>query len=358
MLLKCVRVLLSVGFAALLCDASAALGQTAPSLGAADSFAVLGGSTVTNTGSSTITGDLGLSPGTAVTGFPPGIVVSGTIHAADAVALAAQNSVTTAYNSLAGQPCTQDLTGQNLGGLTLTAGVYCFASSAQLTGTLTLNGPGVFIFKIGSTLTTASSSSAVVINGGSRCNVFWQVGSSATLGTGTSLAGNILALTSITLTTGASVINGRTLARNGAVTLDTNMVSSCGASTSPPAITFAPSTVPDGAVGVAYSQTFTASGGAPPYRFGVTLGALPPGLTLTQAGVLSGTPTTPGTFKFSVRPTDANGLDFERAFTMSIATGVPTLPQAFVVLLALGLAGVAYFRLRRRERARQPSEAE
>jgi hypothetical protein len=123
MLLKCVRVLLSVGFAALLCDASAAFGQTAPSLGAADSFAVLGGSTVTNTGSSTITGDLGLSPGTAVTGFPPGVVVSGTIHAADAIAAAAQNSVTTAYNSLAGQSCTQDLTGQNLGGLTLTAGV-------------------------------------------------------------------------------------------------------------------------------------------------------------------------------------------------------------------------------------------
>ncbi len=347
---KCVCAWMSVGFAALLCDASAAFGQTAPSLGAADSFAVLGGSTVTNTGLSTITGDLGLSPGTAVTGFPPGVVVSGTIHAADAVALAAQNSVTTAYNSLAGQSCTQDLTGQNLGGLTLTAGVYCFASSAQLTGTLTLNGPGVFIFKIGSTLTTASSSSVVVINGGSRCNVFWQVGSSATLGTGTSLAGNILALTSITLTTGASVINGRTLARNGAVTLDTNMVTSCGASATP-AITFTPSTVPNGAVGVPYSQTFTASGGSPPYRFGVTLGALPPGLTLTQAGVLSGTPTTPGTFRFSVRPTDANGLDFERAFTMSIVTGVPTLPQTFVILLALGLAGVGYFRLRRRARA-------
>jgi hypothetical protein len=355
MLRKCVGVLSGAGFAALLCGASGAFAQTAPPLGAAQSFAVLGGSTVTNTGPSTITGDLGVSPGSAVTGFPPGVVVSGTIHAADAVALAAQNSVTTAYNSLAGQACTQDLTGQNLGGQTLIAGVYCFLSSAQLTGTLTLNAQGnanaVFIFRIGSTLTTASSSTVVMINGGSRCNVFWQVGSSATLGTGTSLAGNILALTSITLTTGTSVINGRILARNGAVTLDTNMVSSCGASTSPPAITFAPSTVPDGAVGVAYSQTFTASGGAPPYRFAVTLGALPPGLTLTQAGVLSGTPTTPGTFRFSVRPTDANGLDFERAFTMSIMTGVPTLPQVFVVLLALGLAGVGYFRLRRRARA-------
>jgi hypothetical protein len=230
---KCVCLSIGVGFAAYLCGASAAFAQTAPSLGSAQSFAVLGGSTVTNTGSSTITGDLGVSPGSAVTGFPPGLVMSGTIHAADAVALAAQNSVTTAYNSLASQPCTQDLTGQDLGGQTLTPGVYCFSSSAQLTGTLTLNAQGngnaVFIFKIGSTLTTASSSSIVLINGGSLCNVFWQVGSSATLGTATSFAGNILALTSITLTTSARV-TGRTLARNGAVTLDTNTVAAnaCG----------------------------------------------------------------------------------------------------------------------------------
>ena len=126
------------------------------------------------------------------------------------------------------------MTGQDLGGLTLTPGVYCFSSSAQLTGTLTLDAQGnpnaVFIFKIGSTLTTASNSSVVVINTGGNssiaCNVFWQVGSSATLGTGTSFAGNILALTSITLNTGANV-SGRVLARNGAVTLDTNNVTVC-----------------------------------------------------------------------------------------------------------------------------------
>src|SRR5450830_2171852 len=220
----------TVGLAALLCGASPASAQTAPPLGAAQSFAVLGSSTVTNTGSSVITGDLGVSPGSAVTGFPPGLVVSGTIHAADAVALAAQNSVTTAYNSLASQACTQDLTGQDLGGKTLTAGVYCFSSSAQLTGILTLNAQGnanaVFIFKIGSTLTTASGSSVVVTNGGSLCNVFWQVGSSATLGTTTSFVGNILALARITLTTGANA-SGRALARNGAVTLDTNTVTVC-----------------------------------------------------------------------------------------------------------------------------------
>ena len=201
--------------------------QTAPSLGAAQGFAVLGASTVTNTGSSVINGALGVSPGTAVTGFPPGLVVSGTIHSADAAAFAAQEAVTTAYDSLVGAACTQDMTGQDLGGQTLTAGVYCFSSSAQLTGNLTLNAEGnanaVFIFKMGSTITTASASSVVLTNGGSPGNVFWQVGSSATLGTGTSFAGNILALASITVTTGARV-TGRTLARNGAVTLDSNAV--------------------------------------------------------------------------------------------------------------------------------------
>ena len=134
---------------------------------------------------------------------------------------------TAAYNSLVDEACTQDMTGQDLGGQTLTAGVYCFSSSAQLTGTLTLDAQGnpnaVFIFKMGSTLTTASASSVVLTNGASAGNVFWQVGSSATLGTTTSFAGNILALASITVTTGASV-TGRTLARNGAVTLDTNAV--------------------------------------------------------------------------------------------------------------------------------------
>ena len=219
----------TVGLVALLlCGASPAWAQTAPSLGSAQSFAVLGGSTVTNTGSSVITGDLGVSPGSAVTGFPPGLVVGGTLHAADATALAAQNSTTTAYNSLASQACTQDLTGQDLGGKTLTPGVYCLSSSAQLTGTLTLNAQGnasaVFIFKMGSTLTTGSNSSVAVTNGGSSCNVFWQVGSSATIGVGTSFVGNILALTSITLVTAARV-DGRALARNGAVTLDTNTAS-------------------------------------------------------------------------------------------------------------------------------------
>jgi hypothetical protein len=199
-------------------------------------FGVLGGSTVTNTGSSIVNGNLGISPGSSATGFPPGVVVGGTIHSNDATAIQAQNELTTAYNTVAGTPCTVDLSGQNLGGLTLTPGVYCFSSAAQLTGTLILNALGnpaaQFLFKIGSTLTAASTSTIVLINGATSCNIFWQVGSSATLGTNTVFAGNILALTSITLNTGATD-SGRTLARNGAVTLDTNNVTLCGTAPAP-----------------------------------------------------------------------------------------------------------------------------
>jgi len=209
-----------------------------PPLGGASSFAVVGASTVTNTGPTIVTGDLGLSPGTAVTGFPPG-VVTGTIQVANAAALAAQNSITTAYNTLAGQPCNVSLTGIDLGGLTLTPGAYCFSSSAQLTGTLTLDAQGnpgaVWVFQIGSTLTTASGSRVVFINGGQSCGAFWQVGSSATLGTATAFSGNVFALASITMTTGATN-SGAVFARTGAVTLDSNAVSvvgSCGGGPQP-----------------------------------------------------------------------------------------------------------------------------
>lgn len=201
---------------------------TAVVLGTTQSFAVLAGSTVTNTGPTVVTGALGVSPGSAVTGFPPGLVNGGTIQAGTAVALKAQNDATTAYNALAGQACDHDLTGRDMGGLTLTPGTYCFSSSAQLTGTLTLNAEGdpaaVFVFQIGSTLTAASSSSVRVINGGDSCNVYWQVGSSATIGTGSTFMGSIIALTSITLSTGVAV-SGRALARNAAVTMDTDTVS-------------------------------------------------------------------------------------------------------------------------------------
>jgi hypothetical protein len=203
-------------------------------LGTAQNFSVLAGQAITNTGPTVITGNVGVSPLTAVTGFPPGVVVGGTIHAADFAADQAQTDLANAYSTASLTPCNVDLTGQNLGGKILTPGTYCFSSSAALTGTLTLNFQGnpnnAFLFKIGSTLTTASASSVVLINTtGTTCppNVNWLVGSSATLGTGSSIAGNILTLASATLTTGAQT-TGRVLAgRLGAVTLDTNTIGSC-----------------------------------------------------------------------------------------------------------------------------------
>jgi uncharacterized protein with beta-barrel porin domain len=218
--------------------------QLVPPLGTTANFSILAGTGITNTGPTVITGipafpgDLGTSTAT-IGGFPPGIVnLPGVIHApGDAPTITAQNSLTTAYNNLAGRPTTVNLTGQDLGGLTLVPGVYNFSSSAQLTGRLTLNGLGnpnaVFIFNIGSTLTTASASMVSLINSAQGENVFWRVGSSATLGATTSFTGDILALTSITLDAGAMINCGAAWARNGAVTLDDNTISICALLTGP-----------------------------------------------------------------------------------------------------------------------------
>jgi type VI secretion system secreted protein VgrG len=206
-------------------------------LGSASSFAVLGSTTVTNTGSTTITGDIGVDPGTSITGSGS-ITLTGTEHQADAVAQQAQADTAAASSiGLAASTVVHDLTGEDLGGLTLTPGVYRFDSSAQLTGTLTLDAEGendaTWVFLIGSTLTTASGSDVTIINLGSSPDdgVYWDVGTSATLGTSTSFEGNIIASTSITLDTGATIDCGRALAETGAVTMDTNTVSnSCSGS--------------------------------------------------------------------------------------------------------------------------------
>jgi hypothetical protein len=204
---------------------SASAAQLPVNLGSAGNFAVLAATTVTSTGLSQITGDLGVSPGTAVTGFPPG-TITGAQHDGDLTALLARLALKNAYNDAAGRTPATSVSG-DLGGQTLTPGVYNSASSLGLTGTLTLDAQGdpsaVFIFQMGSTLITAAASQVVLTGGAQAANVFWQVGSSATLGTNSALAGNILAQTSITGTTGAAV-NGRALAIDGAVTLDTNTV--------------------------------------------------------------------------------------------------------------------------------------
>ncbi|KJY17566.1 hypothetical protein VR43_29365, partial [Streptomyces sp. NRRL S-104] len=204
-------------------------------LGTATNYAVLAGSTVTNTGPTVINGDLGLHPGTSVTGFPPG-VVNGTQHITDAAAAQAKSDLVIAYNDAASRgPGTA--TPADIGGQTLAPGVYTASSTLNLTGTVTLDGQNnpeaVFIFQIPSTLITAPASVVALINGANACNVFWQVGSSATLDTNTQFKGNILALTSITLNSGA-VLEGRALARNGAVTLDTNTITRAACAVGPP----------------------------------------------------------------------------------------------------------------------------
>jgi hypothetical protein len=256
--------------------------STAVPLGTAASFAVLAGAGVTNTGPTTLNGDLGTYPTTTITGSAS-ITITGTNHNGDSVTQQAKTDLVTAYDNAAGQGPTSPIAA-DLGGQTLVPGVYNSASSIGLTGTLTLNAGGdpnaVFVFQAGSTLTTASGSSVSLTNGAQACNVFWVVGSSATIGTGSSFRGTVIALTSITLTTGATV-EGRVLARNGAVTLDTNTITRPSCAT--PAATTAAATTATTSTTATTATTTTAT------------------TTTTE------TPTPPAPVKKPAKPTVAGG---------------------------------------------------
>jgi hypothetical protein len=343
----------SAGLAALLCGSSPAWAQA---VGSAQSFAVMGGTAVTANGiGSLITGDVGIAPaaGSFITGFPANatVVPPFAVHGNDSAAIAARASITALNVSLISAAPSGANSLPELGGASYGPGVYNFGAQATLSaGNLTLTTPGLYIFKVGSFLTAATNTNVLLGAGVDPCNIFWQVTSVASLN-GVTFAGNVVADAGVHLGTGAN-LRGRALATaNGDVTLaGSDVIGGCSAAAA--VITIGPATLPNGTGGVAFNQTLAGSGGTAPYSFSVTAGALPTGLTLTPAGVLSGTPTTPGTFTFTIRGTDTTGAFVDQAFTLVIAAAVPTLPQALVVLLALGLTAVGYFRLRRRARAK------
>ena len=347
------------GLAVLLLLPSLAWAQIAPPLGAADQFGCLGNSGVTGAsgGGVLVSGDVGSSPTATIVNFPPSATQPPwSVHFAnDGVVQQARADSDAAYGNLFGQGPGTVLPAQ-LDGATLTSGVYSFqggAADLASNGTLTLNGGGVFVFEVDSALTANVGSS--VVGSADPCSVFWRVGTSATLN-GAEFWGTVIADATITLGAGAN-LTGRALAGSGptgAVTMagnGGNTIQGCSSTpTGCPVIVVSPATLPPGGVGVAYSQQLTATGGTGPYTFAVTSGTLPPGLTLSAGGLLSGTPTAAGSSPVTIQATDANGCPGDTSYTIVVSVVTPTLPQAFLVLLALGLLGVGFSRLRRRAR--------
>ncbi len=304
-------------------------------LGAADTFGVLAASEVTNTGATTVNGDVGVSPGTAITGFTgaPNGLVNGTTHSADALAIQAQTDLTAAIVDAAGlTPTTSGL--GNLSGLSLTPGVYSGGElSLNSGGLLTLAGTAdsIWVFQAASTLTVGSTARVLITGGASSCNVFWQIGSSATIGTGAAFVGTVMASASITANTGAT-IEGRLLADTAAVTLQSNVITrptGCAPGEEPvesdgPELTSA--SAPGGDAGTPYSYTYTATG-APAPTFTVSAGTLPAGLSLDSAtGVLSGTPTTAGTSSFTITASNGTTPDVASIQSITITPQLVTVP--------------------------------
>ena len=251
------------------------------------------------------------------------------MHVADGPAGSAQGDLTIAYNDAAGRTVPAIVAG-DLGGLTLMPGLYKSTSTLGITGVLALNGQGnpnsVFIFQVGSALTTAVGSQVVLIGGAQAANIFWQVGSSAVLGTNSIFQGTIMAQASITLTTGAT-LNGRALARTAAVTMDSNTIINPGPPTTggtPPGLTL---TCPasTATIGVAYSSLLGATGGTPPYMFSIATGSLPPGLSLSAStGAITGTPTgSGGVASFGANVLDSTSGTASQNCSISTSVGVP-----------------------------------
>ena len=351
-----VTIPLTVALVVLIAGVRPAAAAEAPvTLGTTASLAVLAGSTVTNTGPSTINGNLGLHPGTSITGFPPG-TVNGTIHKTDNVAKQAKSDLVIAYNDAAGRP--PGAAAGELGGRTLVAGVYT-GTALTLTGTVTLDAQGdpnaVFIFQSASTLITASNSTVKLINGAQACNVFWQVGSSATLGTNTTFVGTILALTSITAQTGTKV-QGRLLARNGAVTLDNNVItaSTCSIATTTSTTTSSTSTSSTTTSPTSTATSPTSTNTSP------TSTATSPTSTATSPTSTATTPTSTATTPIVTATAPATTIASITVDTVLVpgagaphtgGTGAEPPASPLNAFLALGLfagAGAIALRLRRR----------
>ena len=339
--------------------AANAVGPTTVGLGTGTSFAVLAGAGITNTGPTVVNGDIGSFATTAISGFPPG-TVNGTNHAGDGVTQGAKTDLVTAYNDAAGRtPVTTVPT--ELGGTTLTAGVYTSAAGTLgITGNVTLDGQGdpgaVFIFQMASTLTTATGSSVTLINNAQSCNIYWQVGSSATLGGSTSFKGNILALTSITLVTSAT-IDGRALARNGAVTLDTNTITkaTCAAAPTPtPTPTPAPTSTP------APAPTDTPAPTATPTSTATPEPTMPPIVTPSPIPTVAGVQTPPQSGTGAITPIVEAPVVIAQLAPTAVA-GVQSLPSTstdgspavpFAALLGLAMMALGTVLFGRRNASR------